>query len=472
MIEYSNISHGEVRERTPGRGIFLGMAVLVASIAIGKSFIFFGGVLLFSLVMTLVWRKSPISWVSLVSTTAATPVLIAKYQLTCNLVFAFWALIFNNRYLFRLPKWVYALTVLSVFGFFTSSINWLNDIKSIVAQLIHTYNFLFPPILLLPFIYVRMRDSKDHAVNLKSLLFALIVPATLILLSAKFFGTVMNAWEASQHTNTSAEGFYMYRLGKAYINFSRTDVGFILSALICACTAVIISSVGPRQRIIAGACLAANAFLLLSTASFGSFFATLCGLTAIFIVQLRSINIVKLIGSMVAIVFMLFLVYALLPAKTHKYLEQRYEHRVVNKDTDRLVLWTIGTNYFLNHPEGIGHSLGVPEGRSTIFVHNEYLTKLISYGIFGGLAYLLLIAWLLYSFISMRKIVQGDPSGLAICLAGLGVLIAASVNSMTDHLSGSRVNYNVIWSLIWYCYFCSCAGKNEAAPEGYEAFPL
>ena len=61
-----------------------------------------------------------------------------------------------------------------------------------------------------------------------------------------------------------------YQLGKVIVNFMRTEVGFILAALICASAAVTASPVKILYRVVAAACLASNAFLLLFTASFGS----------------------------------------------------------------------------------------------------------------------------------------------------------------------------------------------------------
>jgi len=444
--------------------IFLGMAIIAASIVLGRSFVFFGGFLVFSVLITLLWRKYPRPWVFLVSTVAATPVMIAKYQFSCNVIFAFWSAIFNVRYFFKIPKWLYALTALAVLGILTSSIHWLSGdvIRSIMRQVTFAFNFILAPFLLIPLIYVRMRESTDHAANLQGLLFCLIIPATLILVAARLFGTVANSWEASQHAQSLSEGFYVYQLGKVLINFSRTDVGFILAALFCASTSIVVSPVRMLQRVLAGACLVSSVFLLLSTGSFGSIFACLCGLAAIFIVQYRTINIAKLIVSMAIIIGVLFLIYALLPSKTKEYLGKRYEHRVENQDTDRLYLWSRAMDYFLDHPGGVGYTLMVgDDGSIKTWTHNEYLAYAVSYGVAGALAYASYVSWLLLSFILKRKQVFDDPSAIATYLAGLSVLVAIAVNSMTDHLSGDRMNYNIIWSLIWYCYFCSCAGQRK-----------
>ena len=120
------------------------------------------------------------------------------------------------------------------------------------------------------------------------------------------------------------------------MNFLRTEVGFILAALICASTAVTVSQVKGLYRLLAGACLASNVFLLLATGSFGSIFACLCGLAAIFYTQFRNVSITKVLVSVAVVCCMLFLTYSLSPPSVKEYLGKRYEHRVVKADTDRL----------------------------------------------------------------------------------------------------------------------------------------
>ena len=58
-----------------------------------------------------------------------------------------------------------------------------------------------------------------------------------------------------------------------------------------------------------------------------------------------------------------------------------------------------------------------------------------------------LVVGLLISFFRVRKSTIDDPSALAIYLAGLGVIVAIAVNSMTDHMNANRWYFNVIWSL-------------------------
>ena len=147
-----------------------------------------------------------------------------------------------------------------------------------------------------------------------------------------------------------------------------------------------------------------------------------------------------------------------------EYLGKRYEHRVVKADTDRLVLWARAVEHLLEHPEGVGLTLSVGD-KVKSYIHNDYLTYAVSYGFIGGLAYASLVVGLLISFFRVRKSAIDDPSALAIHLAGLGVIVAIAVNSMTDHMNVNRWYFNVIWSLIWYSYFCSRAVQTEPVPK-------
>ena len=458
----------EVRGRTSVIAFFLGMAIIAGSIAFGRSYVFFISFLVFSILMTLVWRKAPRPWILLVSISAATPIPISRYQFACNLIFALWFAVFSPRHLFRLPKWMYVPAALAVLGIVISSINWMSGdvLRNLMRQVTFGYNLFLAPFLFLPVVYLRMRESRDHFPNLQGLLFCLIVPSTLILISAKLFGTVFNEWEASLHAEMLPEGLLQYKLGKVIVNFLRTEVGFILAALICASTAVTVSQGRVPYRLLAGACLASNVFLLLATGSFGSILACFCGLAAIFYKQFRTVSVKKVLVSVSVIGCMLLLTYGLSPPSMKEYLGKRYEHRITKSDDDRLHLWARAVEQILKHPEGVGLTLAVGDKLKRSFIHNDYLTYAVSYGVIGGLGYAFLVVGLLISFFRVRKKAIDDPSALAIYLAGVGVLVAVAVNSMTDHMNENRWYFNVMWSFIWYSYFCSRSMKTVTVPEG------
>lgn len=456
----------EVRGRTSVIAFFGGMAIIAASITLGRSYVFFVSFLSFSILMTLLWRKAPRPWIYLVSISAAVPIAVSRQQFACNVVFALWLTVFNIKCLSKLPRWLYLLVGLASIGFLTSSFNWIGDnfIKGIMRQGAFAFNFLLAPFMLLPMIYCRMEKSKDYAANLQGLLFCLIVPSTLILLSAKMFGTVTNAWEASLHSESLPEGFLQYQIGRVVVNFLRTEVGFILAALICASTAIAVSQVKTHYKLLAGVCMASNVFLLLCTGSFGSGFACLCGLAAIFYALSRTVNVTKVLVSVATICSILLLIYGLSPPSMKMYLGKRYEHRVVNKDTDRFDLWVRGIDYFLENPLGVGFTLRAGDKVKTV-IHNDYIAYTVSYSLMGGLAYTSLVAGLLFSFFRRRKSIIDDPAALAVYLAGLGVIVAVAVNSITDHMAENRWYFNLIWSVIWYSYFCSRAAQRETTQD-------
>ena len=449
-----------------------GMAGILLSIVLGRSYAFYFGFLVFAIVMTLVWRKSPRPWIFLVSIAAATPIAVFKQQFTCNLIYAFLFAVLNLRYLARLPRWMYPLCGLAVCGLMVSSVNWISDdapIRSVMRQGAFAFNFLLSTFVLLPLIYCRMEKSRDTVANLQGLLFCLIIPSTLILLSAKLFGNVANSWEASQHAGSLPDGFLLYKLGRVLVNFLRTEVGFILAALICSSAAVTVSQITFKYRLLGGMCLAANVFLLLVTGSFGSGFACLSGLTAIFFIQFRTANVTKVLMSLGVVCCMLLLTFWLLPPNMKNYLGKRYEHRVVNADTDRVALWVRGINYYFDHPLGVGFTLKAGDTQKTV-IHNDYLAFTVSYSLLGGVAYTSLVLGLLFSFIRKRTSqVTGDPFAMAVYLAGLGVIIVIALNSITDHMAENRWYFNLIWSVVWYSYFCSRAAPSTNGPEAGRA---
>lgn len=463
MKYYSTTSHNistslfhEGRRNSIAIASFIGATIIAVPFLLGRSYVFYISFFALSFFMTLLWKRTHRPWVTLVSISASTPIAIAKQQFTCNLIFALWSALFNIQYLLRLPRWLYLPSFLVLLGVISSSINWMSDdaVRSIMRQGTHAYNFFLGPFLFLPAVYLCMRWSVNHAANLRGLLYFLIAPSTILLVLAKLFGTVTNMWEASLHVGSSSQGFYMYNIGKVYINFLRTEIGFILAVLVCASSAIVVSQAKKQYRLLASFCLALNAFLLLSTASFGSGFACFCGLGAIFLTQFRKVNASKAFASVVIIITAMIIIFMLAPQSTKQYLVERYEHRVVNADTDRFVLWGRAVDQITRYPEGVGLSLQAGD-RVKTYIHNDYLTYAVSYGILGGLGYMLLIAGLLISFSNVNKRLINDPHAMAVYLAGLGAIVTLTINGITDHSNENRWYFNVIWSIIWYCYFCS-----------------
>jgi len=454
------------RERTCVVAFLLGMAIVAAPVYFGKSYAFFIPFIVFSIFMTMLWRKAPRPWMYLFSVSAATPIPLTRYGFAGNVLFALWFIVPNTRYLFKLPKWLYVSAALAVLGILASAINWMpgDVVQTTMRQATFGFNMYLAPFLLLPAVYLRMRESCDYDANLRGLLFCLIVPSTVLLTSAKLFGSVSNVWEASQHASMLSDGFLVYQLGRLYVNFLRTEVGFILAALICASGAILFSQVKSQYRLLAGICFVSNVFLLLTTGSFGSSSACLCGLAVIFLTLIRKVSLIKVVASVFILCSILVLSYGLAPSSTKKYLEKRFEHRVTHADTDRLALWANAAEHLLVHPEGVGFTMKA--GNS--FIHNDYLAYAVSYGFIGGLGYVYLVVGLLIYFFHVPKSTFNDASALAVHLAGLGVIVALAINSMTDHSNENRWYFNVIWSIIWFSYFSGSVPQGKAAGKGLQ----
>jgi len=451
-IPYSIIAGDLYKEqgRTFLTALLLGIAILTAAIVLGHKYVAIP-ILVIAPFITFIWRKSHYPWILMVSMLASSPVYITKQAIQPNLIFAFWLLILQPRLLFRLPIWIYVLTCLVLFGFFTSAINWISDnfVRSLAQQLAYAYSYLLGPFLLLPVIFSRMEMSRDNSENLRGLLYALIVPSTLMLFLAKKIGTPY------VQKGVFIEGFFSYKLGAVSVSFLRTQVGFIFATLICATTAIVVSKVKLQYRLLSAACLILNFILLLSTGSVGSMTSCFCGLAAMFCVQMRMLSISRVLLSVAVIICMLFLTWELTPDSVKKYLEHHFEERAnQGEKQDRFMLWGRALDQIVSHPEGVGWTLLVGEGKKS-YTHNQYLGYSVSYGVIGGIAYVSLTMGLMIYFFTFRRREVEDHSSYAIILVGLGVCVALAVNSMTDTISPNKWYFTTIWSLIWYCYFSS-----------------
>jgi hypothetical protein len=434
-----------------------GMVIISSSIFIANYYTVSAIVLVVALFFTVLWRNSQQSWILLASVLAANPVN-SLAPIAGNLIFALVLLAFNVHYLSRLPKWIYPPTILALLSFLGSSINWISDdlASNTLPQLAYMLTYLLGPLFLLPLIYFRMSRYGTSLSNLKGLLFYLVLPSTLLLLVAYWLGSPIK--------NEYKDFFLvmnvrLYKFGNTVFNFTRTHVGFILSSMTCASTAIIIVRVKMLYRLLAGTCLVVNALLLLITGSVGSAIACLCGIIVIYFSASRRIHVIGSLISIVVIAGLLFMVWLTAPTKVKNYVEERYQERFVSKGKgidvkDRVILWRRAINYLIEHPAGVGWSILVGD-RIKSNPHNDYLLYAIAYGLISGMVYIYIILRLLIYFFRKSKTFLEDSSGLAVNLAGLGVAVVVFINSMADHMVANRWYFGVIWSVIWYSYFCS-----------------
>jgi hypothetical protein len=445
--------------------IGIGIVIICASLVLGSTYAVSAFVLFIGLFVTAIFRKHPLPWISLVSILAANPINWSA-AFPCNLILVFCLVLYNPKYLFVLPRWLYMAAVLALAGFVISSGNWMTDLLSILQQTNLFINYLMMPIILLPIVYFRMADVKDNQVKLKGLLFYLILPTTLILLVSYLVGKPIANYKSEVMYH--AMDIRVYKIFNTEVNFTRTHAGFIFASLICASTAITIMRVKIFYRLLAALCLSINILMLLTVGSVGSSISSLCGIVAIFFCASLRIKILRSAISVVVVVCMMILVWTFAPPKVKDYVELRYKERFVTKGInaeDRTKLWKRAFDYSMDHPEGVGWSLSYGNGSKKRNAHNDYLLYAINYSVIAGVLYAYLVVRLLFYFFRKAVTVSNDPSALAITLAGLGVLVILLINSMSDHLTANKLYFNIIWSIIWYAYFCCKTDPQDRAMQ-------
>lgn len=433
---------------------FIGIIIISISIYINDQYIILLFVSITVFIITLLSRQFPKQWIFLASLLAANPINWGAV-VPCNLIFAFCLIVIHIRYLLELPRWLYISSIIGVIGFIISSHNWIsgNILLDILQQTSYMISYLLGPLLLMPIIYFRMSEVENSSDKLKGLLYYLILPSTFILLMVYFSGSqIQNSYTDIQlGMNTR-----LYKFGNLLFNFTRTQIGFLFASLICASMAIVICQVKTYHKLLAAICLLANFLLLLITGSIGSSFACLCGITAIFVASLHKFNFIKIL-FIIIIFCLLFLTWSAAPLKIKYYIENRFEERYNSKSgvniADRSFLWKNAANYIFENPEGVGWTLLVGE-RFKHNPHNDYIVYALSYGIIVGIVYLCLILRMIICFFRKSKRIDTDHSAMAINLAGLGTSVVVFINSMSDHMVANKWYFNVIWSLIWYSYFC------------------
>jgi hypothetical protein len=467
LISHQNtLRKGSIANYREDKGRFsaspfvLGTVIIAISIYFGKANTAVSVIILaISFVATALWQNSPYPWIFLVSMLVANPVN-SSLIFSSSIIFAFALMVFRPRYIWGLERWIYLPAIVAVIAFGCSALNWMSGdmVSSLLRQVAYSSNYLMGPLFLFPIIYFRLGQNRDSVTHLKGLLFYLIIPSTLMLYLAHKFGTPM----LYRQTDINAEdrllgGLLTYRIGNTTVDFLRTHVGFILSSLICASVAIVVSRVKMIYRLFAAGSLALNSLFLIFTFSIGSTVACLCGLAAMLLVQLRAVNVIRYLVSIIVLVAIILLVWRLSPGVVKKYVDKHYKNRFESHkglNIDRYYLWQAAINSLAKHPAGVGWTLAVGKSKK-ISSHNDYLVYAVSYGIMGGMAYAYLVLRLLIYFYRKSRRMTKEPYAIAVTFAGLGVTVVACVNSMTDHMIASKWYFTAIWSIIWYCYFSS-----------------
>lgn len=112
----------------------------------------------------------------------------------------------------------------------------------------------------------------------------------------------------------------------------------------------------------------------------------------------------------------------------------------------RPLIWMDAVRQIAREPFGIGWSQSFLESTQIISsnAHNDYLVFGISYGIIGGIAYLLVVInSILIGFKKMRSQTEELLGSIAFCAA-----LCLSLNLMTDHLAVDFTRYYLCWIII------------------------
>jgi hypothetical protein len=461
-----------------------GMAVNLASLAIGEPYQMMLVGAAVGLAATFAWSERPMAWMVFVAILCANPANTTT-PIALNLYAAATFLMLARRSgwnaMPRMARIAFGFVMLSLAASIIASlwadlsiptihttdvsrprpwmITWSGGatLEILTTQFVSITNYLLGPFLLIPLVFSRLRNDHSPELLVRGMLVGLILPTLLMFLLARTFG------RPTMDANALREGMLnvaTFRLGKLDIQMIRTQVGIILAALICATFAISISRVSRSTRLLATGCLAISAYLLLVTGSVGSTIAGLAGLLLILALGKRRFSVKRYFLLMIVGLGLAVGTWSVLPPAVQRYAVTRYEVRVGKAGSptaDRSWRWRKSFNYLMDNPSGVGWSLFVePLG---IYPHNDYLTYAIAFGLVCGIVYFCFPCGLILSFVTLDPKFL-DPSRFALALAGAGVTTVMLLNSLSDHMSANRWYFNVVWSLIWYAFFASRSIQN------------
>ena len=113
----------EVKGRTSVFAFLLGMAIILASIALGYSYTFAFAFFIISVFFTFRWRKAPRPWIFLVSTVASTPISPSQIRSLPAVSYLLFGLPFLTQGIYlSFPNGSILVFCLALFGFVVSSI--------------------------------------------------------------------------------------------------------------------------------------------------------------------------------------------------------------------------------------------------------------------------------------------------------------------------------------------------------------
>ncbi|MCI5144506.1 MAG: O-antigen ligase domain-containing protein [Candidatus Electrothrix sp. AR3] len=435
--------------------VAIGTICIIASIYIGNAKIMFFAISFLALIMTLLWQEKNLFFITTVSMITAMPQILTVAP---PVIFGFFFLLFGLHRIKKIPSWLVLILFFFCLSTTASVVRW-NETNNIFLQLAHISNYILGPFLFIPLIYFRLENETDYEFLLEIFIVSLLLPTTIILFITRKYGTPINF--SSMDQLDGLININVYQLKEISVIMTRTQVGPVLAVLTCSSIAILLTNITHIKKSVAAIAFIFLLLLTMSTGSMGSILSGVIALGLMLFLNIKNIRIKNMVFALPLTVILCYFSWMLAPEQTKEYIVGRYEDKTSSgtiKTSDRTSRWTKSLAYLLQNPTGRGWQLRLEEISS--YPHNDYISYGIAFGIFCSLLYLSVPIIILSSMLTSRD-KNKSQAQTALYLAGVGATVVLLVNSSSDHLSANRLYFNVIWSIIWFCYFASRSKKGK-----------
>lgn len=309
-------------------------------------------------------------------------------------------------------------------------------------------------IVMLPLLLASTMERAHDGVRLIMVLLFAAIGIQALFYFAGEQGTPDSVTVAIWH-----QDFFM-RVGRAFMNYNRTQVCIILAALVAGSFGLGLGLLRLIQFPLYAAA-AIGVFMVMQLASTGSAAAMAMGLAAGalgYLAARRSAKhwVLALGLSLIAGTVLTWAVFS-----TENLLAKRIEMKMQAQQIDRIGHWTRSFDRIISSPIGRGWTLEV---ESRVYCHNDFFVYFLSYGWPAGILYFAGSMVLLATF--ARHMLQTDLSQRyrsTLLLAGGATLVVYIANSMTDMLSANVAYYETVWAVILIAATMECVGEENAS---------
>lgn len=332
-----------------------------------------------------------------------------------------------------------------IVGFFLSMVNTFygvhSEIGGSVARSIVTFLNIYGILFVGPFFFSLVVDEPKKRI-------ALIILAITIALS--FYAIILRFGQPLAFKFTEETGF-----GAIYVFFG-WEISLIrtsLCILLSVCAASAFSMLMKIRSFIASVYLAiifvANVFIIIWSGARGATISL--ALTVIIVAVGNRKDIVKKAGQILFVCLAAYILVASFSNIATIIWETRWADLLGSgiSNEQRPLMWMDSINQIIREPFGIGWTSSFLEGSQTksVSAHNDFLALGMSYGAFGGLAYLLIVLnsiWMGFqqtkkSTTHYESILGEVAFAAALCLA---------LNSLTDTISANITRFYLCWFII------------------------